>query len=104
MATHGPCQRVCRPGPGSLLARECVEAIRLGTPIIVPEHSGAAGRCTYERGGATFDDPDELLAAAEGNADSRPTGPAVSDAGRRYADNRYGDPVALVTQIRALLN
>ena len=28
--------------PGAYVARECVEALRLGTPIIVPEHSGPA--------------------------------------------------------------
>ncbi len=89
--------------PGPQIARECIESLRFGTPIIVPEHSGPATVHAREGGGSTFSDPGELIAAVR-SMQTEAQRSAVSDAGRRYADNRYGDPVALVTQIRALLN
>lgn len=89
-------------GPGPLIARECIEALRFGTPIIVPDRAGPASVHTLESGGATFNDPDELLAtvARLGRVAERTR---VSEAGRRYADSRFGDPTALVARVRALL-
>ena len=40
--------------PGSYIARECVEALRFGTPIIVPECAGPAVVHAREGGGATL--------------------------------------------------
>ncbi len=90
-------------GPGPYIARECIEALRFGTPIIVPEHSGPAVVHAREGGGSTFGDPGELLAAA---AAMRSEGhrSAASDAGRRYADQRFGDATALVKRLRPLLS
>ena len=81
--------------PGPHVARECVEALRFGTPIIVPEHSGAAEVHAREGGGSTFGDPGELLAAAEGMR-LEANRSAASSAGRHYADSRFGDPLPLV--------
>ena len=54
-------------------------------------------------GGWTFGDPGELLTAVR-HMQSEGDRSRVSDAGRRYADSRYGDPDALVMQVRAVLN
>ncbi len=89
--------------PGPQIARECIESLRFGTPIIVPEHSGPAAVHAREGGGSTFGDPGELLAAV-GSMQAEAGRSAISDAGRRYADSRYGDPDALVTRVRALLS
>jgi hypothetical protein len=88
--------------PGAQIARECVEALRFGTPIIVPEGSGPAVTHAREGGSSTFGDPGELVAAVAGlQVDSNRT--AASSSGRRYADDRYGDPDALMEQVRILL-
>jgi hypothetical protein len=89
--------------PGRHVARECIEALRFGTPIIVPDGTGPAAIHAQESGGSCFGDPDELLAAVGRMQDSaRRT--LASDSGRRYADGRFGDPAALVARVQALLN
>ncbi len=88
--------------PGPQIARECIESLRFGTPIIVPEHSGPAIVHARESGGGTFSDPGELVAAAR-IMQSESNRSAISDAGRRYADSRYGDPGAIVQRVGALL-
>jgi len=90
-------------GPDPYIARECIEALRFGTPIIVPEHSGPAVVHAREGGGSTFGDPGDLLAAATEMRNEQKRS-AASDAGRRYADQRFGDAGALVTRLRALLS
>jgi hypothetical protein len=88
--------------PGASIARECIEALRFGTPIVVPEDSGPAALHARASGGSTFGDPGELIDAVatllDGNNRS-----VASDMGRRYADARYGDAGALVDSVRALL-
>ncbi len=88
--------------PGAHIARECIEALRFGTPIIVPQGSGPGAAHARASGGATFLDEAELLAAAStfrGDAYRE----RASAAAREYADARYGDPVALVRQLGELL-
>jgi hypothetical protein len=88
--------------PGPLIARQCVEALRFGTPIAVPESSGPAAAHARAGGGFTFADAQELIEATSTmmNGSDR----AVASArGREYADTAYGDPDASVTQVRALL-
>ena len=88
--------------PGPFIARECIEALRFGTPIIVPENSGPAVTHASAGGGWIFGDPGDLIAAVTAlrRGDTRS---AVSDAGRRYADARFGDASTVVEQVRALL-
>ncbi len=88
--------------PGPHVARECIEALRFGTPIIVPKHSGPAEVHARDGGGSTFEDPGELLAAAE-KMRVAANWSATSTAGRHYADSRFGDPLALVARVRSLL-
>jgi hypothetical protein len=88
--------------PGELIARVCVEALRFGTPIIVPSGSGPAVAHAQATGGATFRDEADLLESAD--AFRAPAHRAdASDAARRYADEHYGDPLALVRRLEALL-
>jgi hypothetical protein len=88
--------------PGPLIARECIEALRLGTPIVVPEAAEAAAIHARASGGATFVDPADLIAAV-GTLTSSASHAVASDAGRRYADAAFGNPERLVGQLRALL-
>jgi hypothetical protein len=88
--------------PGPLIARECIEALRLGTPIVVPETAGSAATHARASGGATFVDPAELIAAV-GTLSSSASRASASDSGRRYADAAFGDPDTLVGQLKALL-
>lgn len=89
-------------GPGPLIARECIEALRLGTPILVPDAAEPAATHARASGGATFADPAELIAAVDTLASDVPR-TLASDSGRRYADAGFGDPEKLVGQLRALL-
>ncbi len=84
--------------PGPHIARECIEAQRFATPIIVPASSGAGAVHAQAGGGATFSDEHDLLEAAATfeSATRRATAKA-------YADAHYGDPVALVRRIADLL-
>ena len=88
--------------PGPFLARECVEALRFGTPIIVPERSGPATVHAQASGGSTFGDPGELVTAV-GAFESESTRSATSLSGRLYADGLYGDPAAFVARMRELV-
>jgi hypothetical protein len=88
--------------PGPHIARECIEALRFGTPIIVPASSGPGSAHAGAGGGATFFDERDLLEATRMLLDAD-TRSAASAAGRRYADTRYGDAAAVVTRMRALL-
>jgi hypothetical protein len=89
--------------PGRIVARECVEALRFGTPIVVPRVSGPAVAHAFLGGGATFGDAQELLdaVAAIRTDDNRS---AVSHLGRDYADANHGDPLKFVNSLRAILS
>jgi hypothetical protein len=88
--------------PGAHVARECIEALRFGTPLLVPASSGPGAVHARAGGGATFVDERGLLEAAGTFQDAANRSDA-SEAGRRYADARYGDAGATVTRVRALL-
>jgi hypothetical protein len=87
--------------PGIHIARECIEALRFGTPIVVPDGPGVAAIHATASGGCTYRDPGDLVAhiAALQDGTRRSTASAI---GARYADAHYGDPGALVTRLGAL--
>jgi hypothetical protein len=88
--------------PGPHIARECIEALRFGTPIIVPRAPGPGAEHARSGGGATFLDESELLeAAATYRSDTQRA--QASASARRYADRHYGDPAALVRRLGELL-
>lgn len=87
--------------PGPLIARECVEALRFGTPIVVPEQSGPAAAHAGAGGGFTFADASELIEAVARMQNSHERS-IVAGRGRHYADATYGDPASLVADFRRL--
>lgn len=89
-------------GPGPHIARECIEALLFGTPIVVPEGRGPAPVHARATGGATFRDAAELLRAVDTfqNMSHRAT---VATASREYAERQYGSPTALVDRVERLL-
>ena len=88
--------------PGAHIARECVEALRFGTPVIVPDRPGPGAVHARSSGGATFQDASELLEAAA-SFQNEAHRAQVSAAARLYADTHYGDPAALVRRLRDLV-
>ena len=88
--------------PGAHIARECVEALRFGTPVIVPDRPGPGAVHAESSGGATFQDASELLEAAASFQNEAHRAQA-SAAGRLYANTHYGDPAAAVRRLRDLL-
>jgi hypothetical protein len=87
-----------RPGP--IIGRECVEALRFGTPIVVPARSVAAEHA-QSGGGRTYDDVGGLLEAV-GPFLHEPTGAGASRRGLEYVAF-YSDPGASVDQMARLL-
>jgi hypothetical protein len=86
--------------PGRIIGRECIEALRFGTPIVVPADSVAAEH-TQSGGGRTYDDVGGLLEAVE-TLLHEPTGEEASRRGLEYA-SFYADPRASVDQMANLL-
>lgn len=87
--------------PGEIIARECIESLRFGTPIVVPSTSAARPHAEAG-GGLSYAGFAELLdCVTELSDDSVHTRCAA--AGRAYADSQYGDPAAFVTQVAARL-
>jgi len=95
--------RVCiDAAPGTVIARECVEALRFGTPIMVPDDSAVAASHAVA-GGLTYGSMADLLQrVGECLDDSRHA--ELSTAGKAYADECYGDPAAFVERVRLALS
>ena len=88
--------------PGAHIARECIEALRFGTPIIVPDDPFPGAAHARASGGAIFRDESELLQAVAAFQSEAHRAEAATLA-RQYADAHYGDPAALVRRLRELL-
>ena len=84
--------------PGLYLARECVEALRFGAPIVVPASSSAAAEHALATGSTVFDDVEGLITAA-GRLRRASERSRISERGRRYADERYGRPAELIERL-----
>jgi hypothetical protein len=87
--------------PGRIIARECVESLRFGTPILVPTASAASAHADAG-GGLTFSGYAELLAGVAHLSDDA-VRDAMSAQGRRYADAQYGDQTAFVQRVARAL-
>lgn len=87
--------------PGAIIGRECIESLRLGTPIVVPEASAAAAHA-LAGGGKTFASNADLLDALGSLADAH-TASVFGARGRRYADEYYGDADVFTTRVDRLL-
>ena len=87
--------------PGPYIARECLESLRFGTPIIVPGATVAAEHAA-NGGGLWFGDAAELMASAEVLEDQSLRDRFSRD-GQAMADARFGDRAAFVANVgRAL--
>ena len=87
--------------PGPIIARECVESLRFGTPILVPAKSAARPHADAG-GGMTFSGYPELLAAWR-TSPTTSVRAAMSARGRSYADAHYGDQRAFVDSVARAL-
>jgi hypothetical protein len=85
-------------GPGRLLARECVESLRYGTPIVVPTATTAA-ELAARGGGLSYGDAAELVACVDAVGD-RELRNTLGSRGRQFADDWYGDADLFVKRIR----
>ncbi len=85
------------------IARECIEALRFGTPIIVPENSGAAVSHALASGGSTYGDPEELLKAVAA-MQIETTRSTASRIGRLYANANHGKPTEFMDSLRTLFS
>ena len=99
LAHAGVCVDVA---PGCLLARECVESLRFGTPILVPASADVAASHSQRGGGATFGDPGELVATAV-RLWREPGHSAASSNGHDYAEVLHGDAEAFVAEVGLLV-
>lgn len=87
--------------PGPLIARECVESLRYGVPVVVPA-GGAAARLAARGGGLWFEDEAELLGCVEA-LDDQAVRDTLGQQGRAVAEAWYGDPHRFVERVgRAL--
>lgn len=85
-----------RPGP--FVARECVESLRYGVPIVVPAQT-TGHRLAHAGGGLWFSDVAELFACVE--AVTEPDiHAALSQQGRAMSDAWYGEPSAFVERLQ----
>jgi hypothetical protein len=88
--------------PGPLIARECVESLLYGVPVVAP--AGTAGaRLAALGGGLWFDDPAGLLGCV-GALDDRVVRDTLGEQGRAVASAWYGDPAGFVRRVADALN
>lgn len=83
--------------PGRVLARECVESLRYGVPVVVPAATPAA--CLAEAGGGDSYRDDEDLVAAVGALLDPQLRREKGSAGRTLVDQWYGDPGAFIRRV-----
>ncbi len=88
-------------GPGRLLARESVESLRYGTPMVVPAATAAAELAT-RGGGLWYRDAAELVACVDAIGD-RQLRDTLGAQGRQFADDWYGDADRFVDRVGVAL-
>ncbi len=88
-------------GPGRLFARECVESLRYGVPVVVP-HGTVADALVEAGGGIGFSTTQTLLDGIA--ALGRPgAGERAGTRGKSAVDRWYGDPAEFVSRMAAAL-
>jgi hypothetical protein len=88
--------------PGSIIGRECIESLLLGTPIVVPEESTAAAHAG-SGGGMTYAAMADMLNAVELLSDDGARS-SVADRGRAYAEEYYGNAGRFVDRVQRTLS
>jgi hypothetical protein len=89
-----------RPGP--LVARECVEAQLVGTPIVAPSGSIGAEHAAAG-GGIGFSNVDELMRAVA-SLEDEVVRDKLGQQGRTAAEDRYGHPDRLVDRMAHIVS
>jgi len=87
--------------PGGIVARECVEALRYGTPVVVPAGTMAAGLAAAG-GGLWYGDVAQLLGAVA-MLDDPAVRAGLGAQGRAVADERYGNLDHFVARVGTAL-
>jgi hypothetical protein len=83
--------------PGPIIARECIETLRFGVPVIVPVDCAASAHA-HAGGGLTFSDVPTLLECVTHLSDSvRRSG--FASKGKAYADLHFGAPDVFIEQV-----
>jgi hypothetical protein len=88
--------------PGQLLARECVESLRYGVPVVVPAATAAA-ELAAQGGGLWYRDVAELVACVDAVND-RKLRDTLGEQGQRFADEWYGDADRFVGRVGGVLD
>lgn len=88
--------------PGEIIARECLESLRLGTPIVAPD--GTIG-AEHARGGGgfAFENTAELLHQVDRLSDTS-LRDRLAECGRAYADRHYGESSTFVEGMARLIS
>jgi hypothetical protein len=89
--------------PGALIGLECIEALRYGTPVIVPDGCGVASVHANASSRHVFGDAASLVAATLEMHVPRKRADA-SASGKAYADEHFGDPDRFVATLAARLS
>jgi hypothetical protein len=89
--------------PGSLFARQSLQSLMYGTPIVVPEGSRAQEHAETGSGGLWFDGPGELVWCIEAMLDPE-VHAALGSQGGRYAHDRYGSTDSFVDRVGLVLS
>jgi hypothetical protein len=87
--------------PGSVIGRECIESLLLGTPIVVPQGCPAAAHADHG-GGMTYAAVADMLDAVELLSDERVRSIAAAR-GYEYAAEYYGDAGQFVDRVQRAL-
>lgn len=89
--------------PGGVIAREAIESLLIGTPVVVPTTSRARGVVEESGGGYVFAAEDELagalgsLAGVDGSRDE------IAARGREWARRMHGDQGRFVAEVTGCL-
>lgn len=84
--------------PQGVVARETVESLLLGTPVVVPEGTVAAEHAERSNGGLWYRDYRELFAAAKVIIEEGSLRATLSAQGRAWATAMHGDHARFVEQ------
>jgi hypothetical protein len=88
--------------PGGIIARECVESLRVATPIVAPEGSVGAQHARAG-GGLAFGEIADLLESVDRLA-SGTLRDELAEQARTYADLRYGACSGFTERIARLIS
>jgi hypothetical protein len=84
--------------PGPVIARECVESLRYGTPIVVPDVARSASAHAITGGGLTFSGTPELLERVEQLLQPSER-ERFSRAAAAFSNSVYGDPTGFIHRV-----